>query len=293
MRSQCPAKRSKCYKCGNYGHFAKQCCSRNKQLNYTTTSGVAALNAENGAPHKVNVQITVNGVQANALIDTGSTLSQINRTFALQHNFTQCNERNEIGLAVTGNCFQSDGFCLVTICMQNRSYSDMKLPVLDNLLTDVISGQDFLKLHNHVQINFGEPKPALRIIALDCIKTDVMSRLFDHLTNECKPIITKSRKHSMANEKFIAETIKNDLLNGVIEPSTSPWRAQVLVATGENHRKRMIITIIIIFIYLPSDVISPKKTATSSRSITKASKYAIPLKPTHKLAESKRYLVTW
>ena len=36
-----------------------------------------------------------------------------------------------------------------------------------------------------------------------------------------------------------------------------------------------------------------KKTGTSSRSITKASKYAIPLKPTHKLAESKRYLVTW
>ena len=55
------------------------------------------------------------------------------------------------------------------------------------------------------------------------------------------------------------------------------------------------IIIIIIFIYLPSDVISQEKTATSSRSIsiTKASKYAIPLKPTHKLAESKRYLVTW
>ena len=239
VRSQCPAKRSKCYKCGNYGHFAKQCRSPNKQLNCTTTSDVAALNAENGAPHKVNVQITVNGVQANALINTGSTLSHINRTFALQHNLTQCNERNEIGLAVTGNCSQSDGFCLVIICMQNRSYSDMKLLVLDNLLTDVILGQDFLKLHNHVQISFGGPKPALRISALDCVKTDVVPRLFDHLTNECKPIITKSRKHSTANEKFIAETIKNDLLNGVIEPSTSPWRAQVLVTTGENHQKRM------------------------------------------------------
>ena len=34
-----------------------------------------------------------------------------------------------------------------------------------------------------------------------------------------------------------------------------------------------------LFIYLPSDVISQEKTATSSRSITKASKYAIPLKP--------------
>ena len=54
-----------------------------------------------------------------------------------------------------------------------------------------------------------------------------------------------------------------------------------------------IIIIIIIFIYLPSDVISQEKTATSSRSITKASKYAIPLKPAHQLAESKRYLVTW
>ena len=55
----------------------------------------------------------------------------------------------------------------------------------------------------------------------------------------------------------------------------------------------LLVIIIIIFIYLPSDVISQEKTATSSRSITKASKYAIPLKPTHKLAESKRYLVTW
>ena len=47
--------------------------------------------------------------------------------------------------------------------------------------------------------------------------------------------------HSAANEKFIAETIKNDLRNGVIEPSISPWRALVLVTTGENHRKLMCI----------------------------------------------------
>ena len=34
-----------------------------------------------------------------------------------------------------------------------------------------------------------------------------------------------------------------------------------------------------------------KKQQTSSRSISKALKHAIPSKPTHKLAESKRYLV--
>ena len=120
----------------------------------------------------------------------------------MRHNFTQCNERNEIGLAVTGNCSQSDGFCLVTICMQNRSYSNIKLHVLDNLLTDVILGQDILKVHNLVRISFGGPKPALRISALDRIKTDVALRLFDHLTDECKPIITKSHKHLIANEKI-------------------------------------------------------------------------------------------
>ena len=42
-------------------------------------------------------------------------------------------------------------------------------------------------------------------------------------------------------------------------------------------------------IYLPSDLILQEKIATSSRSINKASKHAMPSKPTHKLAESKRY----
>ena len=115
------------------------------------------------------------------------------------------------------------------------------LLVLDNLLTDIILGQDFLKWHNHVQISFGGSKPALRISVLNCFKSDVVRRLFDNLPNDCKPIITKSRKHSMANEKFFADTIKNGLLNGVIEPSTSTWRDQVFVTTGENHRKRMCI----------------------------------------------------
>jgi len=35
--------------------------------------------------------------------------------------------------------------------------------------------------------------------------------------------------------------MKNYLRNGVIEPSTSLWRAQVFVTTGENHHKRMCI----------------------------------------------------
>ena len=62
----------KCYKCDEYEHFAKQCRSCN-------CSGVleivAATNRD--APGKVNVKITVDGIQANAIINTGSTLSYI------------------------------------------------------------------------------------------------------------------------------------------------------------------------------------------------------------------------
>ena len=57
----------------------------------------------------------------------------------------------------------------------------------------------------------------------------------------------------------------------------SDWLRGVTVVL--NLGKDVIIIIIIIFIYLPSDVMSQEKTASSSRSITKASKYAIPLKP--------------
>ena len=78
----CRAKRSKYYNCGNFGYFAKQCRSQTKSINFSSNLDVAVMNAANGAPDKVNVKISVNGVDANALIDTGSTLSHINRSFA-------------------------------------------------------------------------------------------------------------------------------------------------------------------------------------------------------------------
>ena len=184
--------------------------------------------------------ILINNVAANVLIDTGSTLSYVNQKFAIANKFQLSNE-NKIGLAVTGNCFQSKEICLPTIRWQNRTYRDVKLHVLKDLLTDVIVGQNILRLYDHVRFNFGGPRPLLSINALKCIKTNVVLRLFEHLASDCKPTITKSRKHFLANKKFIAETIKNDLKKGIIKPSSSPWRAQVLVVTGDNHKKRMCI----------------------------------------------------
>ena len=49
----------------------------------------------------------------------GSMLSYINQKFAIANKFQLSNESNEIGLAITGNCFQSKKVCLSIIHLQN------------------------------------------------------------------------------------------------------------------------------------------------------------------------------
>ena len=134
---QCPSQRSKCFKCGSYGNFAKQCRSPFKRSNCSIVSNdndAAVMNHTPGVPDIVNVRILVNNVAANALIDIGSTLSYVNQKFALENRFQLSNDSNEIGLAVTGNCFQSKKVCLSTIRLQNRTYRDEKLHVLNSFV---------------------------------------------------------------------------------------------------------------------------------------------------------------
>ena len=65
--------------------------------------------------------------------------------------------------------------------------------------------------------------------------------LFEHLYSDVKPIVTKSRRFSTPDKQFIDSKIENLLSDNVIEPSSSPWRAQVMVTKNENHRPRLVI----------------------------------------------------
>lgn len=62
-----------------------------------------------------------------------------------------------------------------------------------------------------------------------------------NLSSDCKPIATKSRRHSRVDETFIQQETERLLKEGIIEKSASPWRAQVLIATNDNHKKRMVV----------------------------------------------------
>ena len=111
-------------------------------------------------------------------------------------------ERNEIGLAVSGNNSKSEGFCECTIRLQDYDCEGVKLVLLVNLLADVILSQDFLKQHEQVRFNFDGSKPILNIGALECIKTSIVPRLFEYLSNDCKPIVMKTRRQSAVNEVY-------------------------------------------------------------------------------------------
>ena len=46
---------------------------------------------------------------------------------------------------------------------------------------------------------------------------------------------------SPSDKKFVEVEIRKLLNEEIIEPSSSPWRAQVLVTTSPNHKRRMVV----------------------------------------------------
>ena len=96
--------------------------------------------------------------------------------------------------------------------------------MIDNLCTDIILGTDFLELHESIVINYGSSKPAVTALKIQ------PSSFFSHLTADCKPAITtKSRKYSQSDQDYIKKEIQTLHKDDIIEPSKSPWCAQVLV----------------------------------------------------------------
>lgn len=142
---------------------------------------------------------------------------------------------------VLGNCF-------VDIHLNEHMYSSIRLGVLKDLCSDIILGQDFQKEHKSVLIEFGGTKPELIIpksapvFALSAASVNEPS-LFANLLPDSKPIASKTRRFSKDDQDFIQQEINKLLSEGIIEPSLSPWRAQVVVAKdpSNRHKKRLCI----------------------------------------------------
>ncbi|GFW75326.1 adenylate cyclase type 6 [Trichonephila clavipes] len=109
---------------------------------------------------------------------------------------------------------------------------------MKDLCCDVLIGHDILNRHSSVEIGFDGNRPPLTICSLAVAQVPPVL-LFSNLNPDCRPLVTKSRCHTVEDNIFMALEVRKLLQEGVIEPSNSPWRAQAFVIRGENHKPRI------------------------------------------------------
>ena len=249
-RTNCPAARCLCYKCNRKGHFAKVGRSgfRNSRTIASFSKGnsdpniaVLSKTIKSQQDDKVNVYILINGILANELIDTGAKHNHIDSKFSELAGLKDGIIDAEVflGLAVTGFSVKTKGTCSAAVDFRGRKYDDVNFLILKDLLWVVILGQKFLSQHKSVNIEFGEPESSLKLGALKHVVGIRPVKLFEHLSSNCHPVTTKRRNYSKADQEFICNEVAKLLADDIIEMSSSPWRAQVVVTKSASHKKRL------------------------------------------------------
>ena len=110
-----------------------------------------------------------------------------------------------------------------------------------NPLTKYVLGQDFMERHKSIVFTFNGKEPTFWVCALTSMKVP-LSSLYTHLSSDCKPIAVKSRRRTKEDEGLVKKETQRLLDEGIVKPSKSAWRAQVLVTKEmERHKKRMVI----------------------------------------------------
>ena len=239
-RSKCPARDAICRNCDKKGHFSKVCQSpKNKAAALHVPVFVLAGTASDSLK-KSTIKVQLNGETVNALIDTGSSESFICEDLVKSKNLHRFPSKTKIGMASSNFTSTTSGHVQVKINYGDNCYDSVKLSILPKLCSDVILGHDFLSVHEKLEIKFNGHKGPLSICGVAAANVEEQS-LFSNLKEDCRPIAAKSRRFNHLDKQFIESQITSLLQDNIIEPSNSPWRAQVLVTTNERHKKRMVV----------------------------------------------------
>ena len=240
-RALCPAREAFCHKCKKKGHFQRVCKSTatiESQSSYLTLASLKHSAAE--SLKKACVGVLINGKSAQALVDSGSTHNFIHPDIVKSLGLVIYPTLEKVTMASSSHSSKIEGYCYADIILKDRVYTNIKLYILSNLCTDIILGQNWQQQHESVTLCFGGAAPPVSICGLSTLHVEPPP-LFQFLAPECKPIASKSRRYCMENKGFIATEINELLEEGIIEPSDSPWRTQVVVTRSERHRKRLVI----------------------------------------------------
>ena len=182
----------------------------------------------------------------------GSSNSFIDHVTAQKLGICITNSASRSIFMASNSCSSNTlGTINATLHIAGHSHENISLQIMENLCCDMIVGHDVLKRHEKLIINFGGSNSALIIdnlsdSAFACKLSAAKispQRLFEFISQDAKPIVCKSRRFSPSDREFIDQEIDHLLREGIIEPSSSPWRAQVLVVNNDSstHRRRLVV----------------------------------------------------
>jgi len=158
------------------------------------------------------------GIKTRALLDSGASRNFIATLFVKSLGLNLVGSSEKMVMASTSLDQSLQGTVTADINAAGRLYSNVELGDLPSLCSDVILGQEFVKLHSEVNFTRGGVKPPLNIhfCSLAVAKVDP-PRLFKFLNADCCPIAIRSRRHNAEDGKFIENEIQELLKSGIIE----------------------------------------------------------------------------
>jgi len=168
-RDKCPAKDASCMNCGKKGHYARVCKSTQKGNKSTSAALYPQRKVTAAAPSNLSkaiIKVRINGLRADALIDTGSSDSFVNSSLAKDRKWQIHPTDNTVCMASTSLRTSAHGYCIVELEVKSYTYRNVRVLVLRDLCADVILGHNVLRQHVSVEIPFGGDKPRLTLNAL-------------------------------------------------------------------------------------------------------------------------------
>jgi len=195
---------------------------------------------------------SINGFFLSWLIDSGSEITLISKTIADNIPCIPFYKPSNLKIqSVSGNNLCVKGECNVNIEL-NGLKINTDIVVVTGMCEDAILGISVLKQFHSFEIVFGGMLPTLKVASCDV--STKFSDVFDKFTTinispapiivlkyGTIPIRCASRFRSTADNNFIKNEVEALLKSGVIVPSRSPWRSQLVVAKSANGKFRMVV----------------------------------------------------
>lgn len=236
----CPARFLACNNCGKTGHFAKVCKANcNKLVSASLHGQLCAMCPDSLSAAALSVYIA--DIHLYALVDSGSTDNYISEASVQLLKLPTLPSTRQVSMAQTCHKASISGFCNVDIVVNDKLYKPITFGILKELCSDIILGQKFQKQHKRLVIKYGGKEDELVISkSAACALPAVLippETLFPNLPANCKPIAVKSRRYSKADRDFIDCEVETLARNDVIEPSRSPWRAQIVIVRTDTKTR--------------------------------------------------------